>query len=481
MGGTPKIIVTEHNTLNGTAPPAPETQQQLGIAAFDADGSNTASSSSSSGALKIAIHNNLLNTSNGLKAYVTGRDMSGAVVMLNSAGKWYYPNAGGSAVPIAIPASADINIALSPTGPGSSVTELTIPDYIESGRVYICDGELPFHVVTSDRGGTTLVEPSVANPDDPSASLNWGFIELTNLAAAGIFANISFVDFVGLVMAMKLTLSSGETQQVRGLEGAGAVQAICDAMCAQAAIDGQPWDAMCVTHPATGAALRVLAPNLYVANPGQAGAMRTYYDAYVDAVWQRYAAEDLLVDTQSAAGVVACRVRAAQNNPAKQVLACAGDNREYVKPLTSDIWGCNTGPFAIVAGDNAVHRAVVPRLCAAFTRSELVLPSSLSAAGGGDNGTAVSTTPRKEGSAMWYKQSPTNHYSRIVHEHQVDGKGYAFSYDDVEADGKNAAGVVAGPEPTLLEIFVGGTKGDDGYPGNGTVGVPIRRRLSRLA
>ncbi|KAI8625253.1 hypothetical protein F5Y19DRAFT_479762 [Xylariaceae sp. FL1651] len=34
---------------------------------------------------------------------------------------------------------------------------------------------------------------------------------------------------------------------------------------------------------------------------------------------------------------------------------------------------------------------------------------------------------------MYYKHDNTHHYSRLVHESLIDGKGYAFSYDDFEA------------------------------------------------
>lgn len=479
------VIITKHNTLNGTAAPYTHDEQQelstLGMTDYTVSSSTTSSSGNS---LKFAIHNNLPSTQHGLMAYVTGRDMTGAVVMLNSAGQWYYPNAGGSAIPVAVPESANIGISLTSTT-GKS-TEFTIPDFIESGRVYVSDGPLSFLVVTSDLGGTTLVEPSAANPADASANVNWGFVELTNLKDAGIFANISFVDFVGLVMGMKLHLggtgdASKSTQQVEGLSG-NAVQAICDAMHAQAAKDGQPWGDMCVTDASTGKALRVMAPNMYAAS--HPSAMRDYYTSYVDDVWARYASEDLVIDTQSAAGKVSCRVKPAQTNAAKQVLSCDGDNREYVKPVASDIWGCNTGPFAIISSDNAVHKAVVPRLCAAFTRSELLIK---------DAGAPL-TTPCDALSKRYYESQPTNHYSRIVHEHQVDGKGYAFSYDDVNPDGQNAAGVVAGQAPELLEIFVGGFGGSAGgntssLPGvmwaggnsaRGKRDVPIRRRLTRF-
>lgn len=46
-----------------------------------------------------------------------------------------------------------------------------------------------------------------------------------------------------------------------------------------------------------------------------------------------------------------------------------------------------------------------------------------------------------------------------MHQVEVDGQGYAFSYDDVAPRiGESVDGVVAAPDPTLLTVFVGGPK-----------------------
>ncbi|KAK5633561.1 hypothetical protein RRF57_009275 [Xylaria bambusicola] len=148
-----------------------------------------------------------------------------------------------------------------------------------------------------------------------------------------------------------------------------------------------------------------------------------------------YSNEDLSINTQTGAGTVACRV---SNNQ----LNCAGDNRAYPKPTIADIWGCNSGPFAIIGSDNDVHRAVVPRLCAAFYRSTLLL----------DGGNVQPSLP----ASSYYTVSPTSHYARLVHQYEVNGLGYAFSYDDVNPAGENAAGTVSGNNPTVLKVTVGG-------------------------
>ena len=57
----------------------------------------------------------------------------------------------------------------------------------------------------------------------------------------------------------------------------------------------------------------------------------------------------------------------------------------------------------------------------------------------------------------YYQTSPTNHYARIVHAANLDGKGYAFPYDDVTpSGGADVSGFVADGAPKLLTVAVGG-------------------------
>ncbi|KAI0116183.1 glycoside hydrolase family 64 protein [Hypoxylon sp. NC0597] len=402
------LIITKENTLNSTAPVSEHVTAQ----------------SAQASPLKISLVNNF--GGGQLNVYVTGLAPSGDVVMLSADGSWYYPNPGGSNVPVAISG----NVAL-PMNALGQTTEFTLPDYISSGRIWVAEGNLQFFTVVDGNGKAQLVEPAAANPNDPSSAVNWGFVELTNTEEGGIYANISFVDFVGLVMGMTLTLGSGETQTVKGLQQ-NAVSAICQELKQQASADGQPWDKLCVTDSA-GNPLRILSPNIYASIDPTA--FSSYYDSYIDQVWEKYANEDLTIDTQAAAGKVACRTSGNQ-------LTCDGDNRGYPKPTVIDIWGCNSGPFSIQGTDNDVHRAVVPRLCAAFYRTTLLI-----------DGGNVQPGPSRD---SYYTNSPTSHYSRIVHKYETDGKGYAFSYDDVNPGGENEAGVVAGLSPQTLQLEVGG-------------------------
>lgn len=410
-----KLEITRENTINGTKPTA---------------GSNGAVDGKAA-ELPLALINNL--DGGPINAYITALDSEDAVVILQPDGNWFYPTAGGVEPE---PVEADIAI---PIGGAGSITNVTIPSYIHSGRVWFAEGELTFFTVQSDSGGVTLVQPSPANADDPSNNVNWGFVELTNNEEFGLYANITFVDFVGLILGMKLDTESGEEQVVMGLPS-DAVGLICDDLASQSSSDGQSWGDLCVKGD-DGTTIRALAPTDYIGRDSDA--FKGYWDDYVDEVWDLYSSSPLIIDTQMGAGEVSCK---ASNGT---TLTCDGDNRGYEKPTAEDIWGCNSGPFEVQKADNDIHKAVVPRLCAAFVRTTLLLE-------GGDVQPSL-------GHESYYTEDPTNHYSRIVHEHEIDGKGYTFAYDDVNPEGENAAGAVAAGDPKLLTVTIGGPMNEYSY------------------
>ncbi|WPG97386.1 glycoside hydrolase family 64 protein [Acrodontium crateriforme] len=366
--------------------------------------------------------------SSNLTAYVTGLDPDGQLVILQSNGQFYKPICSStSGVPE--PITADIAIPLG--GPGSTTTS-SIPDYLTGSRIWFAEGKLNFFTVPGD-AGANLVEPSATDANDPSANVSWGFVELTWMSNYGIFADISYVDFVGLPLGIDLKSGDNSVQTAQGLP-ADAVQRLCDDLKTQGDEDGYPWADLCI-RDITGRPLRVLAPGNYLnRNPG---AFDQFWKPYVDKVWDQFSQSNLTVITQAAAGNVSCSV---QSNG---TMTCAGDNRCYEKPTANDIFGCNSGPFAIQTGDNDVHKAVVPRLCAAFNRGTLLLS-------GGEVQPSLN-------SKLYYTEKINNWYSSIVHKHELDGRGYAFPYDDVVPDGgTDQAGTVMNPDPKILTITIGG-------------------------
>lgn len=370
--------------------------------------------------LQIALQNQT--SSSQVYAYITGQaiDNNSALFLLSADAKTaYYPPSPSST---GQPLGQDVSIQLG--APGSTVTA-TIPR-IAGGRIWFSVGKpLQFFV----NPGPGLVEPSIFNPSDPNVDTNFGFCEFT-YNSWELFINISYVDFVSAVpIALTLKNESGATSHVSGMKPDGLEQ-ICKGLQDQTAKDGRRWSSLIVKSK-SGQNLRALSPNSGILlNPSW---FKTYWDDYVNQVWSRYTTQPLTINTQASFGNVNGQVT---NN----ALTYANGTITFQKPTARDIFGCSTGPFQ--TGGNQQTNAIIPRLAAAFNRSTLLLASE---------------HPNKVGPAQYYQNAVTNHYSRLVHAANIDGKGYAFPYDDVTPDGGvGQEGAMSSPNPALLTVTVGG-------------------------
>lgn len=425
-GGTGRLIP---NPLARMVASANLTSSSASRLPPDADPLATAAAS---GVLTLSIVNKW--PSEKVHVYVTGLDPRGALVMLGQDGRYLYPTT-YSTTPVEV--TGDIAI---PVGKPNTTLTLTLPDYISSSRVWVVDGFLQFYVVATPNG-PGLVEPSAVNAADPSSQKNYGFAELSYAASYGIYADITAVDFVGLPLGIELESANSRKQSILGTP-ANAATTLCNSLTAQSKKDNQPWDQLCV-RDSNNKLVRVLAPsNLISQRPS---AFRQYFSRYINNVWTKFAQEDLIINTQTTAGNVTCRVR---NN----LLQCAGDNRAHTKPVAADIFGCDSGPFLVQPTDNAIHLAVIPRLCAAYNRATFFL-------------TGGNIQPNL-GPEDYYRSpragpnvgGPKNWYSKFVHDIEAEGRGYAFAYDDVAPSYEvDQSGLVASTTPRLLRIIVGGT------------------------
>jgi Beta-1,3-glucanase/Carbohydrate binding module (family 6) len=364
----------------------------------------------------VALRNTTSSTN--VFCYITGHASNNSLCLIQADGHTpYFPP---SPATVQSPLGVDCAIRLGP--PGSSVN-VTVPQLSGARIWFSIDTPLVFHV----NPGPGLVEPSVTNPSDPNIGILWGFCEFT-LNDFQLFANISFVDFVAIPMAMSLTNASGTTQLVKGIPKGG-LDTVCNALVAQQVADGKGWDQLIVKSPA-GQTLRALSPNLgIVMNPSL---FSGYFEPYVDLVYQSHSADPISIDTQSPAGVV--------RGTAKGTILDFS-SAAFPKPSTKDIFSCSTGPFLT---NTDAFRGLTPRIAAALNRSTLHL-----------------STPQPADPALAYKHPITNHYSRILHQVESDGRGYAFPYDDVApSGGLDQSGSVSDPNPTLLTIMVGGLDKD---------------------
>ncbi|KAM0274289.1 hypothetical protein ACHAQH_007996 [Verticillium albo-atrum] len=373
--------------------------------------------------LDIVLKNNT--ASDNAYAHVTGLDLNknNAAYILRADGKTaYYPV---SPKEILKPLEADCGI---PLGPKGSIKTVTIP-HIAGGRIWFSlDGPLTFLL----NPGPAVVEPSATNSSDPNYNLNWGFCELT-YNAAQLYVNISYVDFVSLPIALRLETDDGKVTTVPGFP-ANALNAVCDALRAQDANDKAGWSRLVVRTADGKANMRALSPNsAMVMNPDL---LDQYYQSYVDDVWNKYRDEDLIVHTQAEWGDVKGRVGSDDKMTFKGI-------GSYARPSAHDIFGCSSGPFAGYPADKAAAMGNIgARLAAAFNRSTLL-----------SNG----RQPEGEEVEAYYQNAETNHYSRVCHDVSLEGRGYAFPYDDVgPSEGKDQSGCLFDSNPKILTVTVGG-------------------------
>ncbi|KAI1506129.1 hypothetical protein F5X99DRAFT_415426 [Biscogniauxia marginata] len=383
--------------------------------------------------LVINIHKtDIIDSSGNYNAYVSGHDpRTHEYVLLRQAGdgyEYFKPDSASSTTPA--PINETIAIPLK-----DQSTQITLPGYITSARVWLAKGELSFDVFLDGGNKVVVTEPDTNNPTDPAYNLSCGFIELTNVDGDGLTTNLSFVDWVGLLLGMSVTHQNGTTEEVPGLKP-DAINTICDGLKAQGEKDQRPWEKMC--RQVDGKWLGAYSPNMYSQTNKD---MVDYYDSYVNDVWDHYSKTPLIIDTQDNNGKkvvsgrqISCTVKGDQ-------LDCGSDAGVFPKPTTADIWGCNSGPFENIEEDNA-RKEVKARLCAAFQRSTLML----------DGGSVQPST--NVTSESYYTVDPTNHYSRLVHESLQGGRGYAFPYDDVNPGVENAAGLIRSQMPQSMDIHL---------------------------
>ncbi|KAI2639634.1 glycoside hydrolase family 64 protein [Hypomontagnella submonticulosa] len=363
-------------------------------------------------------------------AYITGLDLNqnNVPLFIQADGKTVYRPASPAEPQSAL--QADIAISLG--APGATTT-ITIPQ-IAGGRIWFSVGATQLTFLLNP--GPAIVEPSVTNTADPNYNMQWGFCEFT-YNQQQLFVNISYVDFVSpLPVALELRNTAGAVQTVQGMPANG-LDTVCDKLSQQNAQDGAGWDKLIIKGP-DGKNLRALSPNS--GRVADANLFSGYFQPYVDQVWSKYTSTDLTIDTQASWGNVTGRVQG-------DLLTFANVGT-FAKPSAGDIFSCSTGPFGGYPAATADEMgALGARIAAAFNRSTLL-----------DN----PNQPDSEKVASYYTKSPTNHYARICHETNLDGRGYAFPYDDVVPSGStepDQAGTVFDANPALLTVTLGGPSG----------------------
>jgi hypothetical protein len=346
------------------------------------------------------------------------------VVGTNPAGQQCYVTAAGNAVPVSTSLNgsdgfADLSIPLSSSGG----TALSLPNM--SGRIYFSiNDKLKFKVVTDGNGNGALQYPAGWVSTDPSYNVLHDNVEFT-FNASGMFCNTTMVDMFSIPLALRL---QGQSDQTTGTLTSGGRAAIFAGIAAQSDF----------SKLVVGNNLRVIAPGHGL----ESGLFSsTYYDSYVNDVWNHYASNDLTVAINST--TYTGRVNGGN-------LAFNNGVAAFAKPSTRDIFYCNG---ALSAPNDGKTGPVAAILGAAFNRSTLLSHSAQSVSD----------------ASQFYQTAPTNYYSKVIHANMVDGKAYGFPFDDVNS----FASYVQDTAPSSLTItltpFAGGSSSGGGGSSTGTL------------
>lgn len=257
--------------------------RQSASAAASATASASTSTGSSSGGSTLDLK--ITNSASGkMYAYIMGMDATSGkhVFYQEGASAWYYPS--GS-----VTERESTNTAINTTSnklaievDGNSDKTITLPQYLDSGRVYIGAQPMTFMMDTSEN----LVEPSPVDTSDANYDFAWGIVELAWLSTE-LAADLSYVDSVALALGLKVTTTDGQEYEDAGLP-AGSLKKVCDELAAVS----DDWGKMCVKG-SSGDLIRALAPAKYV-SANSAGSLSTFFDSYIDKVWEKFASTTLV-------------------------------------------------------------------------------------------------------------------------------------------------------------------------------------------
>jgi hypothetical protein len=323
--------------------------------------------------------------------YVIGVQLSsGRLGYVNQAGT-FTPWTGGANPPVPAP-----DVAIPGAGNGGTST-IQFPRGF-SGRVYFSLGAKLKFFLTPDG----LVQPAPWAGGDANRDILFDWSEFT-YNDAGLWLNSSQVDMFAVPHAVTVTGASGAVKRTGDLVANGRDAVINT-------IRGTSGWANTVYTRSDGTVLRVLAPGKAA---GSGLLSSTYLDSYIASAWNAYTGKTLTVvpfgDQPNTRyfGRTSGNTMVFTNSSGAQVAS-------FNRPSSASVWGCDGD---LPAPNDQVVGPISRTLCAALNRGTL--------------GT-VDTQPSTN-AGQFYQNNPTNVYAKTIHANMVDGKAYAFAFDDVGA------------------------------------------------
>jgi hypothetical protein len=337
--------------------------------------------------------------------YVLGE--SGGKLGYVSESGTFTPWTGGANPPAPAP---DVSIA----GPANGASKtIQVPKGL-SGRMYMAFGDKLDFKISQDGG---LVQPAPWAPGDASRDILFDWSEFT-YNDSGVWLNSSQVDMFAVPHSVDVTGSDGRNLKTGELKPGGH-DAVIDGLRANSEF------AKLVQTRADGTVLRALAPGK---GADAGGFDPNYLAGYIDEAWAAYAGADLTVKpfADQPAKVFTGRTSGDVMNFTDPTGAQVAS---FTKPSTANVWGCDGN---LAAPNDLVVGPIARSLCAALFRGTL-----------GTQPVEPGTDP-----SAFYRNEPVNAYGKLIHENMVDGKAYAFAFDDVAAQ----ESLVHSGDPTAIGI-----------------------------
>jgi len=346
----------------------------------------------------------------------SGRGEATHLYVLGVSGdKLGYVNEGGTFTPWtggANPPAPAPDVSIDGPANGASKT-ISVPKGI-SGRMYMSFGEKLDFKISQDGG---LVQPAPWAAGDANSDILFDWSEFT-YNDSGIWLNSSQVDMFAVPHAVSVTGSDGQTAKTGELE-AGGRNTVIDAM-----KDNESFSGLVQTRD-DGTVLRVLSPG-----KGADGGNfdPDYLAPYIDEAWAAYAGTDLTVQPFADQPDKVFKGRTS-GDVMTFTDSTGAQAATFTKPTTANVWGCDGN---LGAPNDLVVGPIARSLCAALQRTTL-----------GTQKVEPSTD-----ASTFYQNDLTNEYAKVIHEQMVDGKAYAFAFDDVA----NQESLVHSGDPTSIAI-----------------------------
>lgn len=317
-------------------------------------------------------------------------------IAMNEANQWCYMKPDGTLVPMN-PADENAPGHLVKNGRNYANYAFTVaqakaanfrsPTHVRGGRLYISVGS-PVYIPL---GVNAWGGPDLLNPNDPNADVYYDWYEYTYVHNTDVAfgGNTGMVDQFGVPLTHRVVQSSLGIDVTKGTTGTRDQIMAGYRAAVSAAFQG------------LANQYRVKAPYKDSFRPGFANA--NYLQPYIDQVWAQYAANEFRFTRPGdtfVGRVLNGRLQFTWNGAGPFFID---------KPSTFDVFGC-TGNLA--KGSDQ-EKALQAELCGAFNR-----------------GVAHNTANWHNPAAYYKNGAMQNEYSRFWHQNGINGKAYAFAYDD---------------------------------------------------